>query len=121
MRFDRRYFYLALIFLISVCGCRSSAAQSSDYFMYFGTYTGFKFVTQSTTHGVGDSHSQGIYVSRFNASTGEVGEPQLAAKIVNPAFLTVHPNNKFLYAVTEDPLSVGPPLDHSSYISALGS
>jgi len=118
VNFDRRYFCLALTFMISVCGCRPSAAQSSDYFMYFGTYTGFKFVTQSTTHGVGDSRSQGIYVARFNASTGEVGEPQLAVKIVNPAFLIVHPNNKFLYAVTEDPLSVGPPLDHSSYISA---
>lgn len=86
--------------------------------MYFGTYTGFKFVTQSTTHGVGDSHSEGIYVSRFNADTGEVSEPQLAAKVVNPAFLAVPPNHRFLYAVTEDPLSVGPPLDHSSYVSA---
>jgi 6-phosphogluconolactonase len=112
--------YLALVFtiVISAFSCHVAAAEANDYFMYFGTYTGFKFVTQSTTHGVGDSHSEGIYVSRLNASTGEMSQPQLAAKVVNPAFLAVHPNHRFLYAVTEDPLSVGPPLDHSSYVSA---
>ena len=45
-------------------------------------------------------------------------EPELAAEIVNPSFLTVHPNHQFLYAVSEDPLSLGPPLDHASYVSA---
>lgn len=118
MKCKRYSFLLALFFAFLVSPAQSAAAQGNDYFMYFGTYTGFKFVTQSKTHGVGDSHSQGIYVSRFNATTGEMGEPQLAAEIVNPAFLAVHPNHRFLYAVTEDPLSVGPPLDHSSYISA---
>jgi 6-phosphogluconolactonase len=118
VKFSRGYFYLDLVFVISVLGCQVAAAQGNDYFMYFGTYTGFKFVTQSTTHGVGDSHSEGIYVSRLNAATGEMGEPRLAARVVNPAFLAVHPNHRFLYAVTEDPLSVGPPLDHSSYVSA---
>jgi 6-phosphogluconolactonase len=110
--------FLSLVFILAVLTCQLAAAQGNDYFMYFGTYTGFKFVTQSKTHGVGDSHSQGIYVSRFNAATGEMGQPQLAGEIVNPAFLAVHPNHRFLYAVTEDPLSVGPPLDHSSYVSA---
>jgi 6-phosphogluconolactonase len=37
---------------------------------------------------------------------------------VNPAFLVVHPNHRFLYAVTEDPLSLGPNFDHASYVSA---
>jgi 6-phosphogluconolactonase len=116
VKFSRVHFYL--IFIISILGCQVASAQGNDYFMYFGTYTGFKFVTKSKTIGVGDSHSEGIYVSRLNASTGEIGEPELAAKVVNPAFLTVNPNHRFLYAVTEDPLSVGPPLDHSSYVSA---
>jgi 6-phosphogluconolactonase len=107
-----------LVFIISVFSRQVDAAQGKDYFMYFGTYTGFKFVTQSRTQGVGNSHSEGIYVSRLNVATGEMGEPQLAAKVVNPAFLAVNPNHRFLYAITEDPLSVGPPLDHSSYVSA---
>jgi 6-phosphogluconolactonase len=38
--------------------------------------------------------------------------------MINPSFLTVSPDHRFLYAVSEDPLSVGPPLDHSSYVSA---
>ena len=118
MKFSRGYFLFALVLIISFLDCQVVSAQGSDYFMYFGTYTGFKFVTKSKTIGVGDSHSEGIYVSRLNAATGEMGEPQLAAKVVNPAFLTVNPNHRFLYAVTEDPLSVGPPLDHSSYVSA---
>jgi 6-phosphogluconolactonase len=118
VRFSRCFLGLAFVFVMSVLSCRVAAAQGNDYFMYFGTYTGFKFVSQSLTHGVGDSRSQGIYVSRLNSTTGNMGDPQLAAKLVNPAFLAIHPNHRFLYAVTEDPLSVGPPLDHASYVSA---
>jgi 6-phosphogluconolactonase len=120
VKLSREYLYFCSIVLIviSFLSCEVASAQGNDYFMYFGTYTGFKFVTHSTTIGVGESHSEGIYVSRLNAATGEMGEPQLAAKVVNPAFLAVNPNHRFLYAVTEDPLSVGPPLDHSSYVSA---
>lgn len=97
---------------------QSAYAQKNDFFVYSGTYTGFKYVHNSLPVGAGQSHSQGIYVSRFNAATGELGAPQLAAKIVNPSFLTISPDHRFLYAVTEDPLSVGPPLDHASYVSA---
>jgi 6-phosphogluconolactonase len=50
--------------------------------------------------------------------TGTLGQPELAAEIINPSFITISPDNRFLYAVTEDPLSVGPPLDHVSYVSA---
>ena len=94
------------------------SAQSNDYFVYFGTYTGFKYVHHSKTWGVGESKSKGVYVSRFNASTGQLSEPQLAAEVVNPSFLTISPDDKYLYAISEDPLSVGPPVDHSSYVSA---
>ncbi len=96
----------------------SARAQDKDYFVYVGTYTGFKYVHRSKIYGAGESHSKGIYVSRFHADTGELGEPQLAAEIVNPSFLTISPNHRFLYAVSEDPYSVGPPLDHASYVSA---
>jgi 6-phosphogluconolactonase len=117
VRFSRPLSFV-FIFLLSLLIPQCSPAQTNDYYMYFGTYTGFKFVSQSLTHGVGASHSEGIYVSRFNSTTGEMGEPQLAAKIVNPAFLAISPNHRFLYAITEDPLSVGPPEDHSSYVTA---
>ncbi|MCU1224685.1 MAG: lactonase family protein [Edaphobacter sp.] len=97
---------------------RSVSAQDKDFFMYSGTYTGFKSVHNSLPVGPGQSHSKGIYVSRFNAATGDISEPQLAAEIINPSFITIAPNHRFLYAVIEDPTSVGPPLDHASYVSA---
>jgi 6-phosphogluconolactonase len=97
---------------------QSTVARNDDFFMYVGTYTGFKYVHHSKPYGRGESHSKGIYVSRFHAATGKLDQPALAAEIVNPSFLTISPDHRFLYAVSEDPLSVGPPLDHSSYVSA---
>jgi len=116
VRSNRRTFCLLLV--LTSLACQVAVAQSGDYLMYFGTYTGFKFVSHSATIGVGESHSKGIYVSRFHAATGEMSAPELAAEIVNPSFLTVHPNHRFLYSVSEDPLSLGPPLAHASYVSA---
>jgi len=109
---------LALTIGFTVLSSQNLQAQTKDFFMYAGTYTGFKFVRHNLPNGSGESHSKGIYVVRFNAATGEFGDPQLAAEIANPSFLTISPNHKFLYAVSEDPLSVGPPLDHASYVSA---
>jgi 6-phosphogluconolactonase len=118
VRSNRRTFCLLFVFALTVSACQLALAQAGDFLMYFGTYTGFKFVSHSATIGVGESHSKGIYVSMFHAATGEMSEPELAAEIVNPSFLTVHPNHRFLYSVSEDPLSLGPPLDHASYVSA---
>jgi 6-phosphogluconolactonase len=116
VRSNRRTSCLAFVF--AFVACQLAVAQAGDFYMYFGTYTGFRFVSHSATIGVGESHSKGIYVSRFHAATGEVSEPELAAEIANPSFLTVRPNHRFLYAVSEDPLSLGPPRDHASYVSA---
>lgn len=114
-----RYSFCLLFFsMLAVLAGSTASAQDKDYFVYFGTYTGFRFVRHSKTQGVGDTRSKGIYVSRFNAATGTLSEPELAAEITNPSFLTVSPDHRFLYAVTEDPLSVGPPLDHVSFVSA---
>lgn len=65
----------------------AGAAGRDDMLVYFGTYT------QGT--------SKGIYVSRFDAKTGVLGEPSLAAESVNPSFVAVHPSGRFLYAVNE--------------------
>jgi 6-phosphogluconolactonase len=54
---------------------------------YFGTYTG--------------QASRGIYVSRFDVVSGRLSTPELAAEVANPAFLAMHPNRRFLYAVNE--------------------
>ncbi len=118
MKWNRRAFCLLFVFSYAALAFQSASAETNDFFVYFGTYTGFKFVSKSATHGVGEARSKGIYVSRFHAATGEIGEPELAAETVNPSFLTVDPSHRFLYSVSEDPLSLGPPLDHASYVSA---
>jgi 6-phosphogluconolactonase len=62
---------------------RSPGAQ----LVYLGTYT--------------SQNSKGIYVVRFDPSTGQLTEPQLAAETRNPTFLALDPEQRFLYAVNE--------------------
>ena len=63
------------------------AVVGAEFHVYFGTYTGAK--------------SKGIYLSRFDSTSGRLTEPQLAAETRNPSFLVVHPTERFLYAVGE--------------------
>lgn len=58
-----------------------------EYFVFFGTYTG--------------PQSKGIYRSRLDVATGKLSSAELATEAGTPAFLAVHPNQKFLYAVDE--------------------
>lgn len=76
-------------FLFSVVslGMLTSPAAAESFRVYFGTYTG--------------KGSKGIYVATFDADTGKLGEPQLAAETVNPSFVAIHPSKKFLYSVGE--------------------
>ncbi len=60
---------------------------SAETIAYIGTYT--------------QGDSEGIYRSVLNPDTGALTEPVLAAKVVNPSFLAIHPNGQFLYAVAE--------------------
>jgi|SRR5271169_2883843 len=64
-----------------------AAGQAEKLFVYFGTYTG--------------PSSKGIYVSTFDAGTGELSQPELAATTTSPSFLAAHPDGHHLYAVNE--------------------
>jgi len=66
-----------------------STVSAKSLPVYFGTYTG------------GDNSSKGIYRSVLDLRTGKLSEPVLAAEARNPSFLEIHPNGKFLYAVSE--------------------
>lgn len=46
--------------------------------------------------------SEGIYRSELDLSTGKLTEPVLASRAVNASFLAIHPNKRFLYAVSEE-------------------
>jgi 6-phosphogluconolactonase len=63
------------------------AKKPSDYFVYIGTYTG--------------PASKGIYAYRFHPADGKLTPIGLAAETVNPSFLAIHPNGKFVYSVSE--------------------
>src|SRR5262249_28342142 len=64
-----------------------AARRAKEYYIYFGAYT--------------RKTSNGIYVSRMNAETGALTEPQLAVEAQNPNTQAVHPNGKFLYSVVD--------------------
>ena len=68
---------------------------SKQFLVYFGTYTG--------------TNSKGIYVSRFDAASGELSAPALAAESVNPSFLAIAPDHRFLFAVNETESFAGKP------------
>jgi 6-phosphogluconolactonase len=76
------------LLLSAVLYC-SGVAQAERYRVFVGTYTG------------GDSISKGVYSCEFDAETGKLSEPVLAAELINPSFLAIHPSGKYLYAVNE--------------------
>lgn len=86
-----RSFFATLLFLFLLANVFAAAApkQHSQYFAYIGTYTGE------------GSDSKGIYAYRFNSDTQQLTAIGLAAETINPSFLAVHPNQRFLYAVNE--------------------
>jgi 6-phosphogluconolactonase len=65
----------------------SAAVAGDNYLVYFGTNTNAK------------NGSKGIYVARFNSSSGDLAKPELAVEAGNPGFLSIHPSKKYLYAI----------------------
>src|SRR5579863_4131119 len=81
---------LLFVCLLWIVPARTAApAAHNKYLVYVGTYT-----EEGST-------SRGIYAYRFDSNTGEVTSLGLAAQTVNPSFLAIHPNHRFLYAVNE--------------------
>ena len=72
--------WLALFWLATL----AIGAAQSDYFVYVGNYKG--------------KDGPGIYAGRFDAATGRLAAISLAAETVNPSYLAIHPNRRFLYA-----------------------
>jgi 6-phosphogluconolactonase len=86
-----RSFLVALLLLFSfanVCAAASPKKQT-QYFVYIGTYT-----QEGST-------SKGIYAYRFDSHIQQLSAIGLAATTINPSFLAVAPNQRFLYAVNE--------------------
>lgn len=74
-------------FLTLLAAAPATFAQAGTKLVYFGSYT--------------RKTSKGIYVAKLDTATGKVSEPELAGEVSNPSFVTIHPNQKYLYAVSE--------------------
>jgi 6-phosphogluconolactonase len=66
---------------------QDKSTTSGKQRVYVGTYT--------------KSGSEGIYLCELDPKSGELTLVGLAGKADNPSFLALHPNGKFLYAVSE--------------------
>ena len=93
MKITRRLFavlflFSALLLLFSSAQTPPKPAAKGQYIVYVGTYT-----TKTT--------SKGIYSYRFDSEKGQLTPIGVAAETIDPSFLAVHPNGKFLYAVNE--------------------
>ena len=75
-----RWNLLLLFFAISV------SCFSQDPYLFIGTYT--------------SGQSKGIYVYRFNTTTG-TGSEVSTIKAVNPSYLSISPDGKHVYVATE--------------------
>lgn len=93
MRITRRIFATALILSAAIASLLSAqttpkASEKGHYLVYVGTYT-----TKTA--------SKGIYAFRFDANSGKLTPLGVAAETLDPSWVTVHPNGKFLYAANE--------------------
>ena len=79
-----------LLFVVLVLCAAATPPAKHQYLVYVGTYT-----KPETTR------SKGIYGYRLDADTAKVTPLGVMAETVNPSFVAVHPNRRFLYAVNE--------------------
>ena len=89
--------FLTAMFLgfLAAAALPPAAARADDQttpatgtmWVYVGTYT--------------QRGSEGIYRADLDLTTGRLDSLRLAAKIVNPSFLAIHPSHRFLYAIGE--------------------
>jgi 6-phosphogluconolactonase len=93
MKTSRRFVWIIFSLLLLLLTIYAAAADPTSlkgkYFVYVGTYT------------EEGSKSKGIYAYRFDPAAAEITALGLVAETINPSFLAVHPNHRFLYAVNE--------------------
>ena len=86
----RQIFRLAVLLLVMLASSMFAPAADpaqGKYLAYVGTYT--------------DHGSKGIYVYRFDSSTGKLSSLNLAAETAEPSFLAIDSSGRFLYAANE--------------------
>jgi len=85
--------------LLSIFTLASLQAQENKFNLIVGTYTK-------------SCESKGIYVYEFDSNTGDFNLKSNTENILNPSYLTVSNDSKFVYSVSEN--------DNKSSVSAFG-
>lgn len=83
---SQSYFFLLLLLKINFL-----FSQNTKTILFIGTYTSGKPDT-------------GIYIYELNSASGNLRRLATGENLVNPSFLSVSPNGKYLYACTESKL-----------------
>src|SRR5687768_10704470 len=83
-----RLWLTLLLIVLAIHGVTTLMATS--HLIFLGTYTR-----------TGDS--KGIYAIRLDADTGALSVPSVVAEAVDPAWLALSPDKKFLYAIHGSP------------------
>lgn len=73
--------------LLSMCVTTEATEPAKQLRVYLGAYTG--------------TEGGGVHVCEFDLAGGKLSAPRVAAELVNPSFLALHPDGKHLYAVGE--------------------
>ncbi|MFD0939256.1 lactonase family protein [Pedobacter boryungensis] len=79
----KKYFFILLAIFLTF------QTQAQNYNLLIGTYTN-------------KGNSEGIYVYSYNGLTAETSLKSIAKNVVNPSYLAVSGNKKFVYSVNED-------------------
>ncbi len=79
--------------LLAVATAGTGSAGAREAVALLGTYT--------------DSGSRGIYAVRVDGERGVLSEPTLVAELADPEFLALHPNGRFVYALTHNTTEAG--------------
>ncbi len=80
---------LGLTFSNSIYGQRQSDKNAKEMLVYIGTYTS------------GKSKSEGIYIYKLNLASGALEPYKTVKNVVEPSFLAINKDKKYLYAVNE--------------------
>jgi 3-carboxymuconate cyclase len=74
---------------VPVSGQRAMDKNTGEMLVYIGTYTS------------GKSRSEGIYIYKLNLETGALKPFKTVRQVVEPSFLTIDKERKYLFAVNE--------------------
>lgn len=85
-------FAFAPIASSTVAKAAESTSNNRKVLAYVGTYN---------SAADGSAHGEGIYLVEMDPHTGELSQPRVVSKTPNPAWISIHPSKKFLYAANE--------------------